>query len=73
MFCPPSGAKKRYQLSQTIFISSCCKPLKTDPSGEISTCATWAKPFLTNTHPHNSFMPATAQLESFYYYKQSLI
>ena len=23
-----------------LFVSSCCKPLKTDPSGKICTCAT---------------------------------
>ena len=51
-------------------------PLKTDQSGEICTGATWAKPFLSDSHPKNWFMPATAQLENvtaeleniYYYY-----
>ena len=33
-----------------LFIGSCFKPLKIDPSGEICTCATWAKPLLSNAH-----------------------
>ena len=56
-----------------LFISFFCKPLKTDPSGETCTCATWAKPFLPNAHSQNWFMHATAQLENFYYYMQGLI
>ena len=39
--------------------SSCCKPLKTNPSEETCTCAIWSKPFLPNIHPHKWFMPAT--------------
>ena len=66
--------KLYYQLKYKInililFVSSCCKPLKSDPYGEICTCPTWRIPFLPNAHPHNWFMPATAQLENFYYYK----
>ena len=33
-----------------LFITSWCKPLKIDPSREICTYVTWAKPFLPNTH-----------------------
>ena len=33
-------------------------------------CATWARLFLPNAHPHNWFMPATAQIKNVYYYKQ---
>ena len=29
--------------------------------------------FLPNTHPHNWFMAAAAQLENLYYYNQDLI
>ena len=49
-----------------ILFISCCKTLKTDPSGEgdICTCATWIGPFLTNVHPHDWFMLATAQPEN---------
>ena len=32
------------------FISSCCKPLKTDQSGEICTCATWGIRFFYQMH-----------------------
>ena len=39
-----------------LFISSCCKPLKIGSSREIWTRATWAKPFLPNTHPHSWFI-----------------
>ena len=40
-----------------MFISYCFNPSKTDPSGEICTCPTRAKPyFLSNTHPHNWFL-----------------
>ena len=56
-----------------LFTSFCCKPLKTDPSGEICTCATRAKLFLPNTHSRNWFMHATSQHESLYYYMQGLI
>ena len=37
-----------------LFIS--CKLLKIGSSREIWTCATWAKPFLPNTHPHSWFI-----------------
>ena len=49
-----------------ILFISCCKTLKTDPSGEgyICTCATWIRPFLKNVHPHDWFMPAIAQPEN---------
>ena len=33
-----------------LFICSCCKTLKTDPSGEICTCATQPKLFLNQIH-----------------------
>ena len=53
-----------------IIISSCSKTLKTDLFREICTCVTSAKFFLPNTHPHNWFMLATAQLEKICSYKQ---
>ena len=39
-----------------LFISSCYKPLKTDPYEEIYACATWAKLFLPNAHSHSWFI-----------------
>ena len=29
-------------------------------------CATWARLFLPDAHPHNWFMPATAQIKNIY-------
>ena len=52
-------------------ISSYCKPLKTNLSGEICTYATWAKLFLPNIDPHCWLISATAQLENVYYYEVS--
>ena len=35
----------RIILLMTLFVTAWCKPLKTDPSREIYTYATWVKPF----------------------------
>ena len=47
-----------------LFITSWCKPLKIDPSREICTYVTWAKPFLPNTHLDELIVSPTTQLEN---------
>ena len=38
-------------LFMMLFMTFCCKPLKTDPSREMCTYATWVKPFLPHAYP----------------------
>ena len=46
-----------------LFVSSCCKSLKTNRSGETCTCATCAKPFLLNAHPQSDLCLLLLNLE----------
>ena len=63
----------RIILWMMLFINSSCKPLKTDPSRDLCTYTTWAKPSFCQINTLiNLYASATALLENSEYYGVSL-